>query len=285
MPSIAIVTDTDASLPREVAARHGIRQVPIMIQFGTESLKTDFDIDDAQLFARVDREGTLPTTSAPSPGQFAEAYEEAFAGGADAVLCFCVSSEISATYAAAVTARDTMPGRKITVVDTLSLSMGQGYMVLAAAEAVAAGASVEEAVARAQAVGERTYLYAALSTLKYLAMSGRVSGLKAGMANLLSIKPILTIQEGKLDLLEQVRTQKRSWARTIELAAEAVGGRPVERLAIIHVAVPEQARRFQEQVQSALSYDGAVLFTELTPGLSVHAGAGVVGVVTVAGEQ
>jgi DegV family protein with EDD domain len=283
MHPIAILTDTDASLPAAVADRHDIRQVPIMIQFGEESLMSGTEIDDAQLFARVDREGVLPTTSAPSPGQFVQAFEQAFDDGAEAAICFCVSSEVSATYSAALTAAGTLPDREITVVDTLSLSMGQGYMALLAAEARDAGASKDEMISSALAIRDRTYLYAALSTLKYLAMSGRVGGLAAGMANLLNIKPILTIQDGKLDLLEKVRSQRRSWARAIELAAQSLDGRPIERLAILHVAVPDDAQRFQEQVLAALPYEGEVILAELGAGLSVHAGSGVVGLVAVAG--
>jgi DegV family protein with EDD domain len=284
MASIAIVTDTDSSLPADIATRYGIRQVPINIIFGEETLKTDLEITDAELFARVDRDGALPTTSAPSPGQFVEAYQAAFDGGADAVVCFCVSSAISATYSAAVTAKGTMPERDITVVDTMSVSLGQGFPVLAAAAAAEGGASVDEIVAKALDVRDRTHFYAALSTLKYLAMSGRVGGLAAGMANLLNIKPILTVREGKIDLLEKVRSQRRSWARTIELTGEALAGKPIERMAVFHVAVPEDAQRFQEQAVSALGYSGEVITGALTPGLSVHTGAGLVGVAVVAGS-
>jgi DegV family protein with EDD domain len=124
MSSIAIITDTDASLPADVAARYNIQQVPINIHFGQETFRTGLDIDDAQLFARIERGGEFPTTSAPSPGQFAHAYRVAFDAGAEKIVCFCVSGAVSATYNAAVAACDLFPGRDITVVDSRTLTMG-----------------------------------------------------------------------------------------------------------------------------------------------------------------
>jgi DegV family protein with EDD domain len=283
MSATAIITDTDASLPAELANRHGIRQVPILVHFGEETLKTSEEIDDATLFARVDREGVLPTTSAPSPGQFAEAYQAAFDGGAEQVVCFCVSGAVSATHGAAVVAKDMFPERDITVVDTRTLAMAQGFMVLAAAEAARAGAPLHEIVGHAEDVGQRTHLYAALSTLKYLAMSGRVGHLTAGMATLLNVRPILTVRDGTLDLLERVRTRRKAWARTIDLMAEALDGRLAGRMAIIHIAVPDEARQFEAQLRASLPCPKEILMAEMTPGLSVHGGAGLVGVVAVAG--
>jgi DegV family protein with EDD domain len=281
MPSIAVITDSDSSLPADLAAQHGIRQVPIMIQFGEQTLRTEVDIDDVTLFARVDREGKLPTTSAPSPGQFLEAYEAAFAAGADAIVCLCVSSAISATYGAAVAAKEMLPDRAIEVVDTRVVSMTQGFMALAAAEAAQAGVNVAEVVAAARAVGEKSHLFGALSTLKYLAMSGRVGHVAAGFGNLLSVKPIVTMRDGKLDLLEKIRTRSKALARVVELAGEAMAGQPIRQMAVLNVAAPDEAAAFEAQLRATLPCPETIIHANLTAGLSVHTGAGMLGVVVV----
>ena len=283
MLPIAIVTDTDSSLPAAVAAQFGIQQVPINIHFGEETFQAGVDIDDAEAFVRIDRDGKLPTTSAPTPGQFVEAYQAAFDAGAASVLCFCVSAEISGTYNAALTACELLPDRDITVVDSQTLSLGQGFMALAAAKAIQEGASKEDAITAAESLRGRTHVYAALATLKYLAMSGRVGHLAAGMANLLNIKPVLTVRDGKLDMLEKVRTQQKAWNRVIELTVESLGERPIEQMGIIHVNAPEKAREFEARLRERLPCPADVITAEFTPGLSIHSGTGIVGVVVVAG--
>ena len=176
------------------------------------------------------------------------------------------------------------PDRDITVVDSRTLSLGQGYMTIAAVEAVRQGASKEEAIAAAESLRERTHVYAALATLKYLAMSGRVGHLAAGMANLLNIKPVLTVRDGKLDMLEKVRTQHKAWDRVVELTVESLGGRPIERMGFIHVNALEKVREFEALLREHLSCPTDVITAEFTPGLSVHSGTGIVGVVVVTAE-
>lgn len=278
MSSIAIVTDTDSSLPIREAEALGVIQVPINIHFDGETYKTGEEIDDARVFARIDKEGSLPTTSAPSPGDFAKAYQQSFQRGAREVICFTVSGEVSATYEAALTGREMIDEEQVTVVDSRSLSMGQGYMVAKAAELARQGASREEIISGAEDIRDRTHLFAALSTLKYMAMSGRVGHLSAGMANILSIKPILTIQDGKLDLLEKVRTKKKSWQRVMELMQERLGDNDPEKISVLHVDALSDARKFKDLLQSKIHFPGDVPYYELTPGLSVHAGAGLIGV-------
>lgn len=281
MSRLAIITDTDSSLPLDLAQKYGILQVPIVIQFGEETFKDVYEINNEIVFPRIDREKKLPTTAAPAPGQFAEAFQAAFDSGAEEILCLNISSEMSATYAAARQAAEMFPGKRIEVMDTRSLSLGQGYMALAAAEIAARGGSVEEAITAAEDVRSRTYLFGALATLKYIAMSGRVSQLAAGMAGLLDIKPILSLQNGKLSLLEKIRTQSKAWARTVELSVEAAAGRPIEKMAILNVNCREAAKQFEAQLRAALPCPADILHADMNPGLSIHTGAGMVAVVFV----
>ncbi len=278
MSNIAIITDTDCSLPLEITNRYGIVQVPITIQFGRESFRAVYDVDDAATFARIDREGRIPTTAAPAPGQYAEAYQAAFEAGAEAILCFTISSAMSACYQAAMSAKAMFPQREIRVIDTKTLSLAQGFIVLAAAEALNQGASLNEALTVTESLGQRTHLFAALATLKYLAMSGRVGHLAAGLAGLLEVRPILTVIDGKLQLLERVRTQRKAWERTIELAAEAAKGCRIERIGYLHVNARAVAEQFAARVNAALPCSSEPLYAEMTPGLSIHSGAGLVGV-------
>lgn len=283
MPKIAIVTDTDTSLPPSLATQHNITQVPISVHFGDQTFLTGVDIDDAGVFARVDREKRLPTTSAPSPGQFVEAFQQAFDNGAEQIVCLTVSSVVSAIYSSATNASAEFPGKTIQVIDTRSLSLGQGFMVLEAAEAAAQGATIPEIVAHVESMKQRTHLFAALSTLKYLAMSGRVGSLVAGMATLLDVKPILTIRDGKLDLLERTRTRGKSLDRVVELAIQAAGGAPIQRMGIVHCNALDEVQAFEDRLRSRLECPTELLVAELTAGLSVHAGSGMLGVSFVTG--
>jgi len=281
MQSIAIITDTDSSIPFNLAARFNLYQVPMTIHFGEESYEAVYAVNDADIFRRIDKEGKLPTTAAPPPGKFIDAFKNAFDAGAEKIICLSVSSEVSATFSAAVAACEYFPGREISVIDSRSLSMGLGYMALAAAEAAAMGVSMNEITSIVEDTRQRTHLFASLSTLKYLAMGGRVSNIAASMANMLNVKPILTIRDGKLDLLERVRTQKKAWERIIELSAIKTGNRYIEKMCILHVNAPDMAHEFASEIQTRMHCPSDILFVEVTPGLSVHSGAGMVGTVFV----
>ena len=278
MSKIAIVTDSDSSLPADLAQQYGIRQVPITIHFGEEMYTTGVDIDDVKLFEIIDRVGKIPTTAAPPPAAFAKAYEEAFDDGADAVVCINVSAEISGTYNSAKTACELFPDKQIEVIDSRNLSMGQGFMTLIAAEMAADGASVAEIVAAVHDAGTRMHTFGVLATLKYLAMSGRVGKLAAGMATTLNIKPILKVGNGKLDMLEKVRTQRKAFKRLVQLAVTEMGTHSIERIALVHVNNPEGAQLLKEMLCESLSCPDDFMIVPFSAGLSVHTGAGMVAV-------
>ncbi len=281
MQEIAIITDTDSSIPFDIAARFNIYQVPMTINFGEQSYEAVYAINDADTFRRIDEEGKLPTTAAPAPGKFIAAFKNAFDAGAQKIICLCVSTEVSGTYNAAVTARASFPEHEIQVIDSRTLSMGLGYQVLAASEAAAQGASMEEITGILADLQPRIHVYTALSTLKYLAMGGRVSNITAAMGNLLNVKPILTVREGKLDLLERVRTQKKAWERVIELSAIAVGQNKIDKMCILHVNSPAIAGQFLNELRNRMACPPEIPLVQLTPGLSVHSGTGMVGTVLV----
>jgi len=280
MPKISIVTDTDSSMPVSLAQEHGILQVPISINFGEERNETDLTLSNKTLFERIDKEGRLPTTAAPTPGNFADTFIKAFdKDGSEELVCFCISSAMSATFEAAqMAARDILPDRKITVVDTKTLSVAQGYMAIAAAEAAARDASVSEIIDIAESIRSRSFIYGALATLKYLSMGGRVSHIAAGMAGMLNIKPILSVQNGKLDMLEKVRTRRKAWDRVVELTRADAAKSRIEKMAVLHVAAPDDAHELESLLRSNLDCPDEVITVELNPGLSVHTGSGLVGV-------
>ncbi len=277
MANVRVMTDSDSSLSLELAAQYGIDIIPITVHFGDETFYTNIDIDDRSLFERIDRTGRLPTTAAPPAFAFSKVYKKAFDEGADSIICICVASKVSATYASALSACDDFPGKKISVIDSEAISMGQGFIAMDAVEHLRLGESHDMVVARASTLHKNLCLYASLSTLKYLAMSGRVGKLTAGMADLLNIRPILTMMDGKLDMLEKVRTRKVAMDRLVELVINSVGAKEIDKLAIVHINNEKDAEELLNRLREKLTVPKEIYITSFTAGLAVHTGSGLVG--------
>jgi DegV family protein with EDD domain len=277
MSKVKVITDSDSSLSPEIAASYGIEIVPITIQFGEETYTTNLDIDDKLLFEKIDVSGKLPTTAAPSPGAFATAFTKAFKEGADSIVCICVSSKVSRTLESATLAAAEFPGKKIHVVDSLYMSLGQGFIVLAVAEALKKGATDEEAIKAGLDMIPHLSTFASFNTLKYLVMGGRVSKFSAGMAGALDIRPLLTMKDGSLQVLEKVRTRKAAMDRLVNLIVNNVKGKKVERIGVFHICNEADANVMLSALRERLDLPKDVLFVQFTPGLSVHAGAGMIG--------
>lgn len=281
MPKTVVVTDTNSSLSKAVCESLGIIQVPIHIMFENQTYLTGVDINDEKLFKMIDERQILPTTAAPSPNAFHEAFQKALDQGADQIVCICCSSKISATYDAAKMAADEFPGKDIAVVDSLQLTIAEGFQVLKAAEMAAKGATLDEIVAAIEELKPRLHVYGALPTLKYLAMGGRMGKLLAGVAETFNIKPILTSIEGKLELLEKVRTWRKARARLVALAIEKTKGTSITQIGMFHVNNRDGTVELYKDLAKALPVPENYLLEEFTPGLSVHAGSGVIGYVLV----
>jgi len=177
-------------------------------------------------------------------------------------------SKISRTYESAITACEEFPGKLITVFDSEYLSLGQGFMAIAAAEAAAAGATHEEALQAARDVLPRLHLYGSLTTLKYLAMGGRIGKFPANMANLFDIRPVMTMIDGKLGMLEKVRTHRMAMNRLVQLLENSVKGKEIVRAGIAHVNNLEDAKLLESRLRADLPMPAEILIAEFTPGLS-----------------
>ena len=184
MKNIAIITDTDSSLPIDLTVQYGIRQVPINLIIDGETYETGVDLDDRLLFEKLEQVKKYPTTSAPSPEAFARVFKAAILEGVQTIICICVSSKVSATFNSAFLASQ-MFQHDIVVIDSQNLSMGQGFMALTAAEAVLNGASRDEVLINITNVRKRIHTLAVLPSLKYIALSGRLDKYSANIADIL----------------------------------------------------------------------------------------------------
>jgi DegV family protein with EDD domain len=235
MSRVAIMTDSASDLPASTAARAGIVVVPLEVSFGEERFTAGVDLTTEDFWKRMTApDAPFPKTAAASAGQFRTAYDEAFAAGADAVVCITVAGTLSGTLKSASIARDDLkadqPEREVIVVDSGSASMGEGVLALMATELAAEGRTAADIAAVVEDRKSDLNLYIALDTLEYLKRGGRISGTKAAVGTLLSVKPIITIRDGAVDSVESVRTRSKARERVLELLSE----RPVERIAVLH---------------------------------------------------
>jgi DegV family protein with EDD domain len=277
---IRIVTDTTCDLPEDLLKQHHIAVVPINIQFGQETYEEGISLSKDEFYRKVEELNMVPMTSQPSLGQYIAAYTALAAEpDTEAILSVHITSHLSGTYAAAVLAASQMPpdGPPITVFDSLSGSMGLGFMVLEAAEMAEAGENIEGILARLELVREKMRIFFSLYDLRFARMSGRVGMARALLASVLDIKLLLTVQEGRLSLLKRVRSQTQAIRTLVETFVEEMGGLPAQ-VAVIHAQAPQVAE--QVRVAMAEHFDATHIFVQdLSLGVAVHFGPGTVGVV------
>jgi DegV family protein with EDD domain len=277
---IGILTDSTSDIPAEAMARFDIHVVPAMIVLGGLSLRDGVDISRSELYQRMATQGVIPTTASPSAGDFEAAYDGMLRQGYQRILSIHPAAKLSGIYNAAHIAAGRFPGR-VEVMESGQISLGTGFQVIAAAEASAVNAPMENLQDLVKNTRQRTHLIAVIDSLTHLAHSGRVSTALAGIGNFLQIKLLITIIEGTVNRVAQVRTHARGLAALVDQVR--IWG-PLERLAIVHANARTMAESFVPLLQEKIEGWNRLLkeppiLVEVTPAIGVHTGPGAVGVI------
>jgi len=269
-----LVTDSTASLSAEICAEHGIVVVPLQVVIGATSY--DEGAATPEMVASALKEFTPVSTSRPNPAEFLETYEQAAADGAAEILSIHISSDMSGTFESAeLAARDaSIP---VTTLDARQVGKGTGYAVLAAAAVLDAGGSLDEALSAARKRAEGTISLFYVDTLEYLRRGGRVTTAAAFFGGALAVKPLLRIEDGRIEGFEKVRTSSKALARLEDLAVEAAGESPVE-VTVAHLANPDRAHTLAERLAGRVDVVGEIACEELGAVLGAHVGPGMVAV-------
>jgi len=271
---VRVVTDSACDLSDELASRYDIDVVPLTIRFGDEELLDRRDLSPGEFWRRCKASASLPETAAPPPGAFRAAYERAKAAGADGVLCLTLSAGVSATYQAALAGaaalEDQLP---VVVVDTRSLTMGQGLMCIAAADLAASGAPLDAVVALARDLVGRTHVLGVVDTLDHLQRGGRIGGAAALLGSLLSIKPVIEVRDGVVEQESKQRTRTRALDY---LVAKIAANAPLERLAVCDGAAPDIGAIIERL--RPVEVDHELVVTDLGPVVGTHSGPGAIAI-------
>lgn len=275
---VAIVTDSTASLPGALVARHGIGVVPLHVVLDGQQYSEGVDITTTELAAAL-RKLTAVSTSRPSPQAFLDAYEAAAAGGADAVVSVHISSDMSGTVGSATLAAGQSP-IPVEVVDSRSVGMALGYAAVSAAVAASQGldATAVAAIAGTRARAATVIFY--VDTLEHLRRGGRIGGASALLGSALAIKPLLALSDGHINPIEKVRTAARALSRLEELSLDAVGAagdRGVD-IAVHHLDSPDRAADLVDRLQAKAPSSTSVILVELGAVVGAHVGPGTIAV-------
>lgn len=276
---IAIMCESTACLPAELAARYHIATIPIPFVFGDETFLDGVNITPREFYAKVKTTQTFPRTSPPSPGEYMQVWQR-LAQRADSVVLVTASGKITSFYRSTHLAQDLaardLPGTRVVVVDSGSAAMGQGFVTLAAARAAAAGHPLEQVVAAAESVRERAQMVVTLDTLDYLARASRIPQVAAFVGGVLAIKPILLFAHGEVSQLARVRTRRRSLEQLVEQMRQRVPAGARVHVAIHHTEAAAEAAELRERIAS--TFECVELYvTEFTPVMGAYCGPGLLG--------
>lgn len=277
---VAVLTDSTCDLPLELRQKHDITIVAQLLVWGEETLRDMHDITPQAFYERLPIDPVHPKTSQPSVGDFKEAFEALQAKGYEEVVAVLISKQLSGSIASAEGAKG-LVDMPVHVVDSLSVSLGLGAVVMAAVEAREAGGDAAAMVAAAEKRAQSVRVVFVVDTLEYLHKGGRIGGASRLIGTALNFKPLLYIDQGRIEPLERIRTRSKALKRMLEVATDGLPeGAPLGG-AVLHGNAHEDgdmvAQRYKEMYQPK-----EFMMSEVTPIIGVHGGPGVIGVVSYA---
>ena len=243
---VRIVTDSVSDVPAEIAQKLDITVIPILVRFGEEVYRDGIDISSDEFYQQLTLKKAFPHTAVPSPGDIARVYEE-LAEETDEILSIHLSSKYSGFYSAALTAKDSVKGKcQVEVIDTFSAIMGEGLLVITAAEEARKGKSLEQITSTIKKLVPKTHIRMAFDTLEYLKWGGRIGGARALIGSLLKIHPICGIKEGETIACGRERSRTKAIDWLYDFAKGFAGN--IRELAVEYATTPEEAHEFRERL-------------------------------------
>jgi DegV family protein with EDD domain len=275
MPHIRVVTDSASDIPQDIAAEHRIVVVPLSVHFGSDTYMSGEELSGPEFYRLMSTSVNFPRTSQPPIGRFEQAYTELRDEGAE-VISIHLSSKLSGTFAGASTAAHEVEGARVHLLDSLSGSMGEGAMVLEAARLAAEGRNADEIIRYVEAMRARTHVALMVNSLLHLQRGGRIGRARSLLGTLLSVKPLVSLDNGEVIPRQRVRTVQRALQ---DMATEAQSRSPLQELRIMHANAPTLVQQFREILQPIV--DREVPADLIGPVIGTHIGEGSIGIVMV----
>ncbi|MCL7452939.1 MAG: DegV family protein [Anaerolineae bacterium] len=273
---VVVVTDSTSDIPKDVVERLGIYVVPQILIMGDQTWLDGVDIDPSTFYELLRISPHFPSTSQASVGYFEDLFSrlaEQYAG----IAAILVSAGVSGTVNSATTAAANLPHLAVEIVDSRSASMQLGLIAIEAARAAVAGASLEEVVATARSLIDRVRVYFVVDTLEYLHRGGRIGAAARLLGTALNLKPVLEMRGGIVQPVAKIRTRRKALERVFDLVEAGVAGAACVHMAVLHVAVPDEAARLAEQLAERFE-PVELIRSEAGPVVGAHVGPGAVGV-------
>jgi len=273
---IALVTDSTCTIPAELIAKHDIQVAPQIVIWDGKTLFDGVDITPQQFYERLKTSPTMPTTSQATVKSFQDIFKPLAEAGRP-ILALLVSSKLSGTIQSAELAKQDFPGAQIEIIDSMHTAMSLGFQVVQTARQIEAGKAFGEVVGYARKAKGHTGILFVVDTLEFLHRGGRIGGAARLLGTALNMKPLLNLQDGRIEPLERIRTKAKAHARMLDILGDRVKGHGNVRVAALHAAAEADALAVLEEVKSRFSPVETVV-TWASPAIGANTGPGIVGV-------